>query len=86
MVVDIDITANCCFTRDCCTRKTQKETETEETIGFVSLFFSLEAFQLGGGTLGLPGYAYGFVITEEVFSHTNYKIWRNQTAKEHLLQ
>ena len=71
--------------RDCCTRKMLKETETEETIGFVSLFLSLVAFQLGGGVaLGPSGYAYGFVITRQVCSHTNYKIWLNQTAKEHL--
>ena len=30
------------------------------------------------------GYAYGFVVTGQVCSHTNYKISHNQTAKEHL--
>ena len=49
------------------------ETETEETIGFVSSFLSLVAFHLGGGggAVGLPGHAYGFMITGRVFSHTN---------------
>ena len=57
-----------------------KETETEETIGFVSSFLSLVAFQLeGAGPLGPPGYAYGFIITGQVCSHTNYEIWHNQT-------
>ena len=32
----------------CCTRKLLKETETEQTIGFVSSFVSLIAFQLEG--------------------------------------
>ena len=62
-----------------------KETETEETICFVLSFLSLVAFQLGGaGFLGFSSYVYGFVIAKLVCSHTNYKIWHNQTAKEHL--
>ena len=44
----------------------QKETETEETIGFVSSFLSLVAFQLWEA----PIYAYGFRITRQVCSHT----------------
>ena len=31
-----------------------KETETEETIGFLVTFLSLMAFQFGGGGTGLP--------------------------------
>ena len=59
-----------------------KKTKTEETIGFVSSFLLLVAFHLAGwGALSLPGYTYGFMITKQVFSHTNYKIWHNQTAK-----
>ena len=46
LVININVIANCCCTRDCCTQKMLKETETEETIGFVSLFLSLVAFQL----------------------------------------
>ena len=62
-----------------------KETETEETIGFASSFLSLVAFQLEvAGPLGPLGYAYDFIITVQVCSHTNYKIWHNQTAKEYL--
>ena len=50
-----------------------KEAETEETIGFVSSFLSLVAFQLGRGRPEPPSYAYGFMITGQVCSHTNYK-------------
>ena len=78
--------ANCCCTRDCCTRKILKDTETEETIGFVSSFLSLVALQLegGAGSVAPPGYAYGFVLTGQVCFHTNHKICHNQAAKEHL--
>ena len=61
-----------------------KETETEQTIGFVSSFLSMVAFQLGGGRPGPFGYAYDFMIIVQVCSHTNYKIWHSQSAKEHL--
>ena len=85
LVVNIDIVADCCCTRECCSRKMLKETQTEETIGFLSSFLSLVAFQLGGtGALGPSKHGYGFVITGQICSHTNYKIWHNQTAKEHL--
>ena len=67
-----------------------KEAETEETIGFVSSFLSLVTFQLGGwggeGALGFLDYACNFMITGPVCSLTNYKIWHNETAKEHLPQ
>ena len=56
-----------------------KETQTEETIVFVSPFLSRVAFQWGP-----PGYAYGFMITGQVCCQTNNKIWHNQTAKEHI--
>ena len=36
----------------CCTRKIMKETEMEQTIGFVSSFVSLIAFQLERGGRG----------------------------------
>ena len=49
----------------------------------VSSFLSLVAFQLGGRGPG-PLSAYGLMITVLVCSHTNYKIWQNQPAKEHL--
>ena len=29
-------------------------------------------------------YAYGLIFTIEVSSHTNYKIWHNHTAEEHV--
>ena len=35
-----------------------KKTEIEETIRFFVTFYSLVTFQLGGGTLLPPGYAY----------------------------
>ena len=39
--------------------KMLKETDTKETIVFFVTFLSLVAFQLGGGSGPLPGYAYG---------------------------
>ena len=68
-----------------------KEAEPEETIGFLSsFFFIIGSISIGGdgsgGTLGLLGYACGFMIMGPVCSHTNYKIWHNETAKEHLPQ
>ena len=36
-----------------------KETETEETIGFVVIFLSLVAFQLGGGPVAYAGFSKG---------------------------
>ena len=58
----------------CCTRKMLKETQTEKIIGFVSTFLSLVAFQLGAREPGIPGYAYGLLITVQVSSHANNKI------------
>ena len=87
MVVNINIIANYC-----CTQKLLKEAETEETIGFVSsfFFFIIGNILIGGmggaGALGLVGYACGFMTTGPVCCHTNYKIWHNKTAKEHLPQ
>ena len=54
-----------------------------ESIGIVSSFLSLVAFQLGGGR-GPSGYAYGLMITVQVCYNINNKICRNQTAKKHL--
>ena len=58
-----------------------KETETEETIGIVSSFLSLAAFNWRWRP-GPLGYAYVLMITEQVCAHTNHKIWHNQTAKK----
>ena len=49
---------------------------------FVSSFLLLIAFQLGGA--GPPCYAYGYMITVQVCSHTNYINLQNQPAKKHL--
>ena len=60
-----------------------KETETEETIGFMSTFFSLEAFQLGAGP---PGYAYGGRETQSVdvflLSLSNQFLVKNKTPEK----
>ena len=69
--------------RDCCTPKMLKE--TEETIRFVSSFLSLVTFQLRGA--GPPWLHLRFYDYQtSLLSHQimKYKIWHNQTAKEHL--
>ena len=58
----INIIVDYCCTRVLLYAKMLKETETEETIVFFVTFFSLVAFQLGGGAGPWApfGYAYGF--------------------------
>ena len=60
-----------------------KKTETEETT-CVFIFTIGSILIWGAGALGPFGYAYGFMITGQVCSHINYKIWHNQTAKKYL--
>ena len=38
----------------------QKETETEETIGFVVIIFIIGGILIGGGVTHLIGYAYAY--------------------------
>ena len=61
MVVNINIIVIYCCKQVLLYAKMQKETETEETTGFVVTLLSLVAFKSGGGPGPFgppPGYAY----------------------------
>ena len=43
-----------------------KETETEETIGFVVIIFIIGGVSIGGRGAGSPGYVYGVLISDSL--------------------